>query len=1015
MNPYPLLLLFAATALAATLPAQEPSFVDAYLQEARDDLAQDRAPAALAKVHRALEREARHLGALRLLSEIAEQIDDPDLAVHSWHRWFDLVDQQAARPLPRKELDALRAHLLELDPQAKGWSRLQAAYVKGLDDLGKQYQKRKDWLGALEAYQHLLQVEPDNKHALTAIRTVRRSGGREVAVADVYAGGGDPLAGMTSEDLARLDAAHATWETAWEKETDNYRYRTNAGRVVLETSSIAMEQMNKFYRRFFQFKEDGGNTPKIEIRIFKSRDEYLSLGQSPAEWSAGHFIGSAVETYVGGGASGEADIRSMYRTLFHEAAHQFVQLTGPFVPGWLNEAYASFFEGCVILSNGTVRWNQAPPGRLFPLAQRLEAGWMQSVDEAAGANSSPSAAPPFRMVVSGQYEWGPPWYAPTWGVVYFLYNFRGDDGQPVYRDALHAYYKSFVRGEAADPVAHFEETVLAASPLSPVQRIDELDPIWKAWIIELRDIETGRKDVGDRLVQFAQAALERDDESAALEFYLEALEDRPDDPELLWATAELLAKLDQKPLAAARYRQFKRLMELEGATDDPRYDRASVLIPRLDPLTRAYSALKVKLAEDGLALARSYADRGLPTMALEIARRMSANYSVPEALDFYRDLATRTGKSLARWRVAYNERDLDGWSGAGTVWDAYGKVLRAGLTSGGGGPNAMNTAALTCDVTFDGDFSLEAGMRIEKRGEDAYAGRLVGLCFGRKGEEDFHAVLLHPTGFLDVVSKLGGQWEMLDHRTATVGDAWHTLRIDVSGADLDIYLDGLYVRSLEFASEAALRGGFGLIAGDGEASFRDVRILPRDPYDPAARIEREIAMQRVAADASLRQEGTFAGFAAPEIAPSGWVHGEPTTLEALRDKPVMLVFWSPRVENVIPCRAWFLDAHRRFAEAGLEVVVVCDAGTDAAIAAADLAAHPLPVGMRVALDQSGATYDAYYVKAGFHGMPRVVLVDRAGKVVFEGDPGLKSGAGWQPGDPPTYVDGPLQKLMAKKP
>ena len=63
-----------------------------------------------------------------------------------------------------------------------------------------------------------------------------------------------------------------------------------------------------------------------------------------------------------GGVSGNDGIRSMYQTLFHEAAHQFVSLTGPFVPGWLNEAYASFFKGCVIRSNGTVKWNRAPPG-----------------------------------------------------------------------------------------------------------------------------------------------------------------------------------------------------------------------------------------------------------------------------------------------------------------------------------------------------------------------------------------------------------------------------------------------------------------------------------------------------------------------------------------------------------------------------------------------------------------------------------------------------------------------------
>ena len=33
----------------------------------------------------------------------------------------------------------------------------------------------------------------------------------------------------------------------------------------------------------------------------------------------------------------------------------------------------------------------------------------------------PEKAPTFRIVLESEYEWGPPWYAPTWGVVYFLY------------------------------------------------------------------------------------------------------------------------------------------------------------------------------------------------------------------------------------------------------------------------------------------------------------------------------------------------------------------------------------------------------------------------------------------------------------------------------------------------------------------------------------------------------------------------------------------------------------------
>jgi hypothetical protein len=116
----------------------------------------------------------------------------------------------------------------------------------------------------------------------------------------------------------------------------------------------------------------------------------------------------------------------------------------------------------------------------------------------------------------------------------------------------------------------------------------------------------------------------------------------------------------------------------------------------------------------------------------------------------------------------------------------------------------------------------------------------------------FHAVLLHPKGFLDVSSNRGGVWEVHDHRSLPVGGAWHELRIDVTGRQLDVYFDGLYVRSLEFPDPSVVRGGFGLLCGPGAAQFRNVRILGRDPFDPAARIEREVAMQRVLADPGKR-------------------------------------------------------------------------------------------------------------------------------------------------------------------
>jgi len=988
-------------------------FVAAYVAEARGKLEAGDLVAARYAAVRALERDANSGPALAVLAEIAQRQNDLDTAVHALHRWLAIDEfrhREQVTPARKATLDRLQP----LDSEALAWSKLRADHTKALLDLAKEYRKKKDLLGALDVYQHLLVVDPEHAAAVAAVREIRSKGGREVAIEDLYAGT-DPTAGFGEEELAAMDREHVDWDKAYVDESENYAYRTDAGYLVLKTSRIAMEQMNTFYRRFFRYMEDGGNTPKIEIRIFKSRDEYLKLGEGPPlEWSAGHFIGTAVETYAGGDG-GKESIREMYQTLFHEAAHQFVRLTGPMVPGWLNEAYASFFEGCVILSNGSVKWNRVPHGRLLPLAARLEQGWMEKLDESVpvggGQVRDPDRAPPFRMIVEGGYQWGPPWYAPTWGVVYFLYNYRADDGRLVYRDGLHAYYQSFRRGQPKDPARHFEQIVLAGSPLSPVKTLAELDAVWKAWILRLRDVETGTATNGDELVRWAKAATARGEHALACEFLEAAHERSPADAEVLWLLAGALEK-DKKrgSEAAAALRKFQRAMDAAGKAADARHAEAQKRIDRLDTLVPRYKKIKKAFLDGGLALAKSYEARALPTMALEIARRMVTANAAPEAIAYCVEIATRTGKSLARWRVAYDERSLDGWSGGDGAFQAYGKLLRASVARDG---ERMVTRELTANVTFDADFSLSAEIQIpdDPAKPGASVGELAGLCFGRKGDQKFHAVLLHPKGYLDISTNRDGAWEVRDHRSIPVGGGWHELRIDLTGRQLDVYFDGLYVRSLEFADANVVRGGFGLLCGPGQAQFRNVRLLGRDPLDPTARIERDLAMQRVLSDASQRTPGTFAGFQPPELGALQFVQGTPVTLAELRGRPVMLMFWTPAQDRVIPCASWLRTTIERCAPRGLVTLLVCDPGTNAK----DLTDYLVAQNLRdvpVAIDTSGKTYDAFFLKAGFFGLPRVLLIDKNGVVQFEGDPGMRRGDDGTR-DEPTYVDGPLAKLLGQ--
>jgi len=319
-----------------------------------------------------------------------------------------------------------------------------------------------------------------------------------------------------------------------------------------------MEQMNAFYRVFFDFKTDGDSFGRIDINIFRTRDEYLKLGFGPPEeWTGGHYIsGTAVETYMSGG------FESTVGTLFHEAAHQFVDISTS-ASGWLNEGLASFFEGCRILPNGTVLMNMPANHRLFPLAQRMEKGWMSDhmdgMDPANLTESDPPKAPTFAIVLENKYEWGPPWYAPTWGVVYFLYNYQDEvDGRYVYRRAFREFINASGGRVGKGAIENFEEVVLAnpQPPIAGFERDEELPPlrlpktaaeldaVWKDYTLRLRDEQRGVLTVERPYLRWALAAAKDRDLPVAQEHFEKGLVATPDDTELLLEFAAFLA--DQK-------------------------------------------------------------------------------------------------------------------------------------------------------------------------------------------------------------------------------------------------------------------------------------------------------------------------------------------------------------------------------------------------------------------------------------------------------------------------------------
>src|SRR5262249_40218534 len=99
--------------------------------------------------------------------------------------------------------------------------------------------------------------------------------------------------------------------------------------------------------------------------------------------------------------------------------------------------------------------------------------------------------------------------------------------------------------------------------------------------------------------------------------------------------------------------------------------------------------------------------------------------------------ARRSGKTLALWQLAYNERDLRGWGESDGTFLANGTRMKSKF--GAFDEKRFDYNFLTLDTVTSGDFSFEAEVTAE-RGKNLFCG----LVFGRKSADSFHALVLHP-------------------------------------------------------------------------------------------------------------------------------------------------------------------------------------------------------------------------------------------------------------------------------
>ena len=952
---------------------------------------------------RVLEREPRHLRALLGLADLARKAEPPRLDEALWRagdflwQWKRLRERPADLVAPAKELEAWVG---AADPLRKRHDALKRDHVTKLLEVAASQMDAGNWHGAQAVLKEARGADPDHPQLVAALARIRLEGGNELAVED-ETGGSDPLSGVTAEWVAQNDPLHAEWDAAWELATEHYVVRTNAGWRVLKTVAHAMEQVHVFYRQFHRYKLGKGETvPVANVLIFKDAAEYKELGGQPVEWAAGHWDGTNVVTYDPRGG-GDGGLSGLLDTLFHEASHQFTSLAGgSAVPAWLNEGMASFFEGTRLLSNGKLEWNLVVPGRLYPLLDEIK-----------------EKKHDLRAIVEGRVSDYRSYYPWGWGIVYYLHNAEDEDGTLLYRDRLPEYFQQY---HEPDHMGRFVEHFVARPKVPGVSGFDEFEARFRAYILELEGVDKGTVDLARSSEAKADRQAAKQSWRRAIELYERSLKKDPGHPAVLWKLAAALEADKQPDRAAGTLRQWmSATLPAPGAEDPlaPRRAEALARIQKLDTSAKRLERLRESFHKEALALAQEYRKAGLPRIALQVLRGpATATPPSVAARDLYFAVSDESKVSLESWRLLFDERTLKGFYGGGEedfrvhegailatiggLAGAKGEGPATGPLAAGPKQSAFAYRRLFVDVEPSGDWSLSAEI-------DLAGARLAGLCFGKKRDDSFHGVVLLPEGHVDL-----GAFGTDGKTLLRVKKPWkglrHVLRIETAGTRLVAHVDDEQVLEWTFDSRARLAGDFGLLAGDGQSAFRDIKFLE---YDPGLPRRARIGLRKEApaptstgdlAPLARAEPGRVAYLdEAPPLLGAGALVGDAPhgrDLDALRFRPLVLVLWSTYQESQVPVLPGLVALAEKHKQDEVAFLLVSNETEEVVRAWQASNALPFPV----LCDPTNRAYEAY--AAGKVGLPHAKLVGVDGRVAWEGNPDWKPEYG-------SYLDEPLARHL----
>lgn len=962
---------------------------------------------------RVLERDARSLAAVSALARIEAGAGNLDAALDHAGRFLELWRHIKQKPAALQARAAeLAAYAREKDPLRKRADSLRREYVTRLLKLAGEQMDNFSWHSARAMLSEAQFVDPEHPELAAGLARIRKEGGNELAVED-ETGGADPLSGVTPEWVLEEDPRHREWDKAWTLDTPHYRVKTNAGYRVLKTAANAMEQVQVFYRIFHDYKTDGSEIPVANVWIFKNAAEYKQIGGQPVEWAAGHWDGSSVVTYDPRGEDSEAGLSDLLNTLFHEASHQFTSLCGgPSVPAWLNEGMASFFEGTKLLSNGKLDWNLVASHRLYPLLEDLKAGKNSLAGVIEGKVDD------YRVF----YPWG-------WGIVYYLYNAEDESGRLIYRPLMREYYREYSSDQHLE---RFTEYFLVRAAQPGITTIEQFEQRFKAYMLELEAFDKGVLDAARRYEERGDQQMRLKDHVRAIEYYARSLSRDPGYPPVLWKQAEALEKNKETDRAAGVLRQWLSALApsfLDGSADaETQAQRVQALarIPRLDTSAKRLAELRTKFHADSVTLADEYEKAGLARLALRILRAPATAQPPNElARQRYFEVSDKSGVSLETWRLIFNERDLKGFYGGGegdfTVQagvlvaniraDADNSAAQGGPSTGAGGSAGESKPAdvfafrrLFIDVEPAGDWSLSAEVQVNERSS------LAGLCFGKKEDGRFLGVGLLPKGYVDLAMMGSTDGKPLVRNKVDLKREWNRLRVDVAGTRLVVFLNDAQVVDYLFDSRAQLRGDFGLLAGLGEARFREIKLLEYDESLPRRtklgfRKSAPVIDEATGAISVTRAaEGlpSYLNQAPPRLVVDGWI-GAPAgdgDLDKLLGWPVILLFWSTYQESALPQLPAAEKWAARVESLGIPILLLSNEKPEVV----EAFVKEKQLRFAVSHDWSQRLYKAYAIDKVQ--LPHAKLIGIDGSVAWEGNPDYKAAYG-------SYLDEPLETLITR--